>query len=673
MTDDPTNQMDTNTFIKEIRLQNWRQYEGEQTIPLAPEDDARINAIIGENGTGKTNLAKAVSTCLNGEVPGESEVEDVEPHVNSEVMEALDPGEQAHGSLTLRLTHQGTDYRITREFTSTQRDTGCTNTIADDLNVHRHTDAGGWEPVENPNTHLARILPPEVQQYYFFDGERLDQLFEPGYESDVRDAIQELSHIEVLDRGIDHLGTLRDVRRRKAKSASGEVAEARDALAEKEAARKDILHEKADVERRLQAKQSALAEVEDDMGAAADPDVLGLMSQREKLEAQIESLHETEDDLENELTHQLVEAGTINLAMGALKEAIDHFERLGAKDQLPPDVRRVFLNSLLDDGECICSCDLDTHPTHRQHVVELRDETPAISDRTIEASYEFPDTRATGLDRYQELVDTKTDLREATLERLSKEQEREELSERLRAKDVPDDVDLDALDQQREQLRSEINTLQTQRGRLAERLESVDAEIEAAKQRVEAELKKDARHDELIQEVKQYKRARSRLQTIKDTLMTEVRDAIETSLDAYYNELTWKDETYDLSLDATFSIQIEGPEGLRQVEKLSAGETELLALSFIAALTEVSGFDAPVLIDTPVGRIDEKHRSAIGEKLPGFLAGHQLTFLFTDAEYDDVVAAELEARLANKYRLDNDNRVTRVTPAAQPPMETTDE
>ncbi|WP_136591483.1 AAA family ATPase [Salinigranum halophilum] len=645
------------TYIRELRVTNWRQYKGTQTINLEPNGKHRINAIIGHNGTGKTNLAKAVSVCLNGAVPGEVDTDEGEPQVNSEVMDDLSVDDTAEGSIELRLTHLGTDYIIQRRFTSTKRPDGCENDIESKLTLERYTDSG-WETVERPNRMLTRILPPEVQQYYFFDGERLERLFKPGYESKVRDAVRELSQVEVLEEGHEHVETLRTERRRAAQRNSGNVTEAQKTHKQREVERKDIIHDLAKTVRQLETKQQYLDEVETQMGAASDPDVLELIRKRATLEAEIEQLQDDEKELEAERDRLLLEAGTVNFAMDALDEATTLLDRLGAKGQLPPDIRRSYIADLLDDGVCICGCDLDKHPTRRATVEALRDETPDISAHTIEVSYELPRAKNTGHESFDDLRTVRKKLKMTTKRRFTKEEDRDELSERLRSKNIPSGVDLESLDQDREQLRAEVNSLRTERGRLTERLNQKEEQVKAATERVEKELAKDSRCAEQMREVDLYRRAEEALREMKQDLMAQVRREIADGLNTYFNELTWKDETYTLGLGSDFSINIEGPEGVRQVERLSAGEKELLALSFIAALTDVSGFDAPILIDTPVGRIDQEHRATIASKLPGYLDGHQLTFLFTDSEYDDVVHAGLESRLANKYRLENDNRTT---------------
>ena len=47
---------------------------------------------------------------------------------------------------------------------------------------------------------------------------------------------------------------------------------------------------------------------------------------------------------------------------------------------------------------------------------------------------------------------------------------------------------------------------------------------------------------------------------------------------------------------------------------LSAGEKQVYILCLYWALIKSSGLEIPFIIDTPYGRIDEKHRNAITRK-----------------------------------------------------------
>ena len=132
-------------------------------------------------------------------------------------------------------------------------------------------------------------------------------------------------------------------------------------------------------------------------------------------------------------------------------------------------------------------------------------------------------------------------------------------------------------------------------------------------------------------------------------------------MNEYFNQLIWKDEDYTIDLDDSYQISVsgDGSENNR-IGSLSAGETQVLALSFMAALSDISGFDAPVVIDTPLGRISGENRTLIAQNLPTYLSDTQLTFLMTDTEYAGDVKRFLKGKVANKYVLDFDGGTTEV-------------
>jgi len=82
---------------------------------------------------------------------------------------------------------------------------------------------------------------------------------------------------------------------------------------------------------------------------------------------------------------------------------------------------------------------------------------------------------------------------------------------------------------------------------------------------------------------------------------------------------------------------------------LSAGERQVLALSFMAALNSVSGFDVPIIIDTPLGRISKEPKKSIARNLPKYLKGEQVTLLVTEEEYTPEVRASLSGRVGKSY------------------------
>lgn len=92
--------------------------------------------------------------------------------------------------------------------------------------------------------------------------------------------------------------------------------------------------------------------------------------------------------------------------------------------------------------------------------------------------------------------------------------------------------------------------------------------------------------------------------------------------------------------DRNFSVDLFDGAG-RPIDKtkLSAGEKELLAIALIWGLTRLTNRSLPIVIDTPLGRLDSEHRAHIAERyFPN--AGHQVILLSTDTE---VIGPEYEA------------------------------
>jgi DNA sulfur modification protein DndD len=85
-------------------------------------------------------------------------------------------------------------------------------------------------------------------------------------------------------------------------------------------------------------------------------------------------------------------------------------------------------------------------------------------------------------------------------------------------------------------------------------------------------------------------------------------------------------------------------------EELSAGEKQILAISILWALSKTSGRPLPVIIDTPLGRLDSHHRmNLVKNYFPH--AGHQVILLSTDTEVDQGLHTELKPYVSHYWHL----------------------
>ncbi len=84
--------------------------------------------------------------------------------------------------------------------------------------------------------------------------------------------------------------------------------------------------------------------------------------------------------------------------------------------------------------------------------------------------------------------------------------------------------------------------------------------------------------------------------------------------------------------------------------RLSAGERQLLAIAILWGLAEASGKEIPTVIDTPLGRLDGKHRTKlINNYFPK--ASSQVILLSTDEEITGQYYAKLKHAICREYHI----------------------
>jgi DNA sulfur modification protein DndD len=251
-------------------------------------------------------------------------------------------------------------------------------------------------------------------------------------------------------------------------------------------------------------------------------------------------------------------------------------------------------------------------------------------------------------DKFRDATQTLTDLRN----------ELEEVEEDLSR--VPQDLiitpivrTLNTLVEERDELQREAEEIADELGTVEFKLERANSHLENVKECLEEEQKENER-------VQQALRTQKALRDYAERLKRKKLDILEETLAGRFNELCRKETILDaVDIDAeTFEVVLHRGNETFGREALSAGETQLFAIATIWALREVSGVPMPVIIDTPLGRLDDDHRSTmIQTYLPR--ASHQVMLLATDAEVDEDVLKDLEPALSHTYRLRFDEDVQR--------------
>jgi len=160
------------------------------------------------------------------------------------------------------------------------------------------------------------------------------------------------------------------------------------------------------------------------------------------------------------------------------------------------------------------------------------------------------------------------------------------------------------------------------------------------------ELLKDKKNNFLRIKLQLVENAFNTLGDTEYIVKSKIRNQVEKSTKENFLTLIRKKQAFkDVMIDDNFNVKIIHSLGYNAINDLSAGEYMILGLSFMSALMTISGFHAPVIIDTPLGKIDDEHREYITTELPRFLSGTQLTLLVTPTEYDANVKQNLQKYL----------------------------
>lgn len=194
-------------LLKSLKLKDFRQFKGEQTISFSTDPVRNVTVIMGENGSGKTTLAQAFTWCLYGD----TDFDDKSMLCKATAQEML-PGTEVTVRVELTLQHNGREYLCIREQLYAKDNSGAIKRFNQTTFkiAYKNTD-GQREYVPDAETELRmkEILPKELSKYFFFDGERIGNMskeIRKGKSAEFAQAVRSLLGLSAFQSALDHLG-----------------------------------------------------------------------------------------------------------------------------------------------------------------------------------------------------------------------------------------------------------------------------------------------------------------------------------------------------------------------------------------------------------------------------------------------------------------------------------
>lgn len=120
---------------------------------------------------------------------------------------------------------------------------------------------------------------------------------------------------------------------------------------------------------------------------------------------------------------------------------------------------------------------------------------------------------------------------------------------------------------------------------------------------------------------------------------------------ATYRQLAHKQQIVRIQIDETGQSRLVAGDGVEIDLDRAAGENQLFATALLAGLSEVSGVNAPLVVDTPLARLDSRHRHNI---LRFWISrqDRQVILLSQDAEIDNELLKEFKNSVGKTWLLE---------------------
>ncbi len=645
-------------ILDNITLYNFGLYRGFQTINLTPPSpDKPIVLFGGLNGGGKTTLLDAIQLALYGKLARCSNRNSLSygDYLSRCIHSGYNPTREAAIILEFRHTIDGesASYRVQRKWSNDNR------SVSDSVIINRN---GAIDEVlaERWAEFVEDLLPSNIAHLFFFDGEKIEAFADPARSAELlQSAMHSLLGLDMVDR---LNGDLLALERRKKEEAldSASKVQVGELAVEIEAIHKlnETTNEKfAKANRDIDNAAKALDRIEQTFRLEGGT----LFEQRQQLESEHAHLKGALAQTTKELVAIAGQSDTPLLILTHLLTSLNDQHGI-EKNQRDNDI---LLRLLADRDEWL----LD-RLRHLGAAEELTQQTTALldSDRQGRVFQHTPQAfallskEATGL-LLALLPFQANEARERLNDRLAKAQQlREELEQQdRRLGAIPESDNIHSLIEERQRLKTELNHMRQLRDALQEELK---ARSNAA-ERLEAERNKlleSVARDELkrldAQRLLNFsERSRDTLKQFRENVLSHNINRIEAMILKSFNALMHKDNfVHDLNINPqTFDLMLRDGQGrLIEANRLSAGERQLLAVSMLWGLARASGRTLPIVIDTPLGRLDSQHRANLIERyFP--TASEQVLLLSTDEEIDPHYYRQLAPSIGRTYHLDYDD------------------
>ena len=630
--------------IERVVLNNFRQYFGSHRVAFSQDDRQNVTVIHGVNGAGKTSFFLALNWCLYGEG-----VDSIGQIISKEAVSRAKTGEIIVTKVDIAFMHDGQRYMASRQLRGQKKKNGSVEEARTNAEfvLMRTPMSGVATRIDNPIGVMNTILPSNVRTYFFFDGEKIDNFARPEASKEVQEAIYKVLSLETLTRAKAHLSNAaRDLRGQLKGIVSDEM--------------KDLIAEDADLREEqdeLEARQSELKEnihsaqrrIDEINQKLRDFDAVQALQREYELYTQEIKARESDFAELTSRIKELASQGYIPMSVQAVTNALQLLDEKRQRGEIPSNIRQQFIEDLLEKQVCICGRPFSEHDNAHEHLTGLlKTSVPtSLEDDVLSTSGHLRALISKGNETREALNTAMQDKvrLEENIERLYRQ--RDDIQRQMKGSDL---TEASELAKKREEYQMDIGEYQVEQGRNEARLDEIKMRIKELEKQIDKAQKSEYKERLLSRKVKLAQDAADVIDHVYEAFAEQKRQEVEAGSREIFRSLAWKGEHFqDIRLTEDYQLEVIDRYGMQARPELSAGERQVLSLSFITAMAKVAQNEAPLVMDTPFGRLSSAHREAITGRLPDLAP--QLVLFVTDEELRDQALDNLRPRIGAEYRL----------------------
>ena len=642
--------------ISKVVYNNYRQFKN-QTLNLEVCQNHDIHIVIGTNGAGKTNLLNGINWCLYNEEPHLGSESKALPIVNLMTLDETCIGSNCPVSVEIWCdTDNGI---VTFKRIASYRKCEENNKVfalSNEFSVVTQIENQGTKFYEGEDAlkRLNNFVPLSIREYFFFDGERLDEYFVKETGSKIKDSIYEISQIKLLSNVKNKLTNiikdlLRDETRNKPDidNKRGEYEDAGELV---------ISHTQrlSEIKEQINKSRQIISEANEYLRGMPDIEELEIEREQiiEKLQVTRNRLSTKKDDYFNFIKESKIKINTFRGSIFTL----EFINELHNEGKLPPNIDRNFLIDIKNSDLCdICGNELTIASKRRiDELISMLGLPSSVSHELMEIRPQLNRINKEICDFTNSLRRLSSEVETIELERDDYQRSIEQINQRLEG--FKDREKIISKHKEREQHNKILEENLRQEGITQKALDDAKKDLDKKKKELDKAIKRSGTIEKSTAQREFAEIVRNKSESIEENLLNEVRERIQNTTDEIFKSLIWKKNTFKkVILDDDYSLSLIHIDGYECLGSCGAAERALFALSLTLAIHKESGFTSPLIIDTPIARISGRNRENFAKVLGEVSINKQIILFLTHDEYSSSVSDILNPLLCSRHILVSTN------------------